>query len=128
MVLHLPQGYDTPIGEGGWRCRAGSGSASRWRARCTAIPRCWCSTSRTPTSTRRATRRSLEALRSLKAEGRTVFVMTHRLNIVGEADAVMVLANGAIQAYGPREQVMNSLPGRPRPVAVDRKTANAGAA
>ncbi len=42
--------------------------------------------------------------------------MTHRLNIVGEVDAVMVLANGAIQAYGPREQVMNSLPGRPRPV------------
>jgi ABC-type protease/lipase transport system fused ATPase/permease subunit len=35
--------------------------------------------------------------------------MTHRPNVVRIADAVIILANGAIQAYGPRQPVLTML-------------------
>ena len=128
MVLHLPEGYDTPIGEGGMALSGGQRQRIALARALYGDPALLVLDEPNANLDEAGDKALLEALRSLKAEGRTIFVMTHRLNIVGEADAVLVLANGAIQAYGPREQVMNSLPGRPRPVAVERKTANAGAA
>jgi ATP-binding cassette subfamily C exporter for protease/lipase len=128
MVLHLPEGYDTPIGEGGLALSGGQRQRIALARALYGDPALLVLDEPNANLDEAGDKALLEALRSLKAEGRTTFVMTHRLNIVGEADAVMVLANGAIQAYGSREQVMNSLPGRPRPVAVERKTANAGAA
>jgi ABC-type protease/lipase transport system fused ATPase/permease subunit len=53
----------------------------------------------------------------MKAEKRTVFVVTHRMNVVQLADAVLVLSNGSIEAYGPRETVMQSLKRRVTPGA-----------
>jgi ATP-binding cassette subfamily C exporter for protease/lipase len=64
------------------------------------------------------------ALRDMQREKRTVFVMTHRKNILSVVDVVMVLENGAIRAYGPRAAVLQSLQGPtggaripPRPAA-----------
>ena len=58
LILRLPQGYETQIGEvRSRRSRRGSASASPSRGRSTAIRSSWCSTSRTPTSMRKASRR-----------------------------------------------------------------------
>ena len=51
----------------------------------------------------------IKALQELKQEKRTVFVITHRTNVLGVADAIMVLVDGAIQAYGPRDTVAKAL-------------------
>ena len=47
----------------------------------------------------------VKAIQDLKARGRTVFVITHRLNVLAIADRLLVLNNGVIQADGPREEV-----------------------
>ena len=49
----LPDGLDTGSASGARRCRAGSGSGSRWRGRWCAAPGCSSWTTRRPASTRR---------------------------------------------------------------------------
>ncbi len=56
LIVRLPQGYDTPVGEQAETCPAVSSSGSHSHARCTAIPFFWCSTSPTPTSIPRGMR------------------------------------------------------------------------
>jgi ATP-binding cassette subfamily C exporter for protease/lipase len=59
----------------------------------------------------------IKAVADLKARGRTVFVITHRLNVLTIADRIVVLANGVVQADGPRDKVIAALrgPGRETP-------------
>jgi PrtD family type I secretion system ABC transporter len=56
------------------------------------------------------------AIASLKTAGKTVVVVSHKRGLVTRADKVLVMADGAIQAFGERDEVMARL-GRPRIVA-----------
>lgn len=51
----------------------------------------------------------LQAVSQLKEQGKTVFLISHRMNIVGIADRLLVLDNGKIQLYGPLQIVLNAL-------------------
>jgi ATP-binding cassette subfamily C exporter for protease/lipase len=49
------------------------------------------------------------ALRSLKARGATVVVMTHRTSVLGVSDKILLLIDGAQQAFGPRDEVLAAM-------------------
>ena len=49
------------------------------------------------------------AIRTLKARGTTFVVMTHRTSVLGVADKMLVLRDGAQQAFGPRDEVLAAL-------------------
>lgn len=49
------------------------------------------------------------AIRTLKADGRSVIVMTHRPVAVSECDRLMVLDKGQIKAIGPRDDIIRSM-------------------
>ncbi|MNL66304.1 Type I secretion system ATP-binding protein PrsD [compost metagenome] len=49
------------------------------------------------------------AIQQLKQTGATLFVITHRTNIVSQLDRLMVMNAGVISLYGPREQVLAEL-------------------
>jgi ATP-binding cassette subfamily C exporter for protease/lipase len=51
----------------------------------------------------------LEALKAAKARGATVVVMTHRTSVLEVADKMLVMVDGAQQAFGPRDQVLQAL-------------------
>ena len=51
----------------------------------------------------------VRAVLDLKAQGTTVIVVTHRTNIVSVVDKLMLLRDGALQLFGPRNEVMASL-------------------
>lgn len=51
----------------------------------------------------------LNALQYIKAQGTTLIVITHRPNILSVIDHMMVLTEGQIKAFGPRDEVLASL-------------------
>ena len=49
------------------------------------------------------------AIAALKQLGTTFVVMTHRSSILGVADKILLMREGAQQAFGPRDEVLAAL-------------------
>jgi len=113
MILRLPQAYETPIGEGGTALSGGQRQRIGLARAMYGSPALIVLDEPNANLDEAGDAALVEALREMKRENCTVFVMTHRLNVLSVVDAVMVLANGSIQAYGPREAVLKAMPQRP---------------
>lgn len=109
MILQLADGYDTVIGSdganlsGGQRQRIGLARAIYGTPKLIILDE--------PNSNLdEVGEKALSvAIQQLKAAGSTVFVITHRTNILTQLDRLLVMNNGTISLYGPREQVMAEL-------------------
>ena len=101
MILRLPRGYDTSIGEaggllsGGQRQRIGLARAMYGDPSVVILDE--------PNSNLDDTGEAalLKAVQDLKQQGKTVFLITHRPNIIGAADSIVVLNDGVIIHQGP---------------------------
>jgi ATP-binding cassette, subfamily C, bacterial exporter for protease/lipase len=109
MILRMRDGYDTPIGDGGVALSAGQQQRIALARALYDDPVLMVLDEPNANLDEAGDRALVEALRQLKKEGVTTFVMTHRLNLLGEADAVMILAEGTIQIYGPRDEVTKAV-------------------
>ena len=49
------------------------------------------------------------AITQLKAQGTTFIVMTHRTSVLSVADKMLVLRDGQLQMFGPRDEVLKAL-------------------
>ncbi len=126
MILRLPQAYETPIGEGGTALSGGQRQRIGLARAMYGSPALIVLDEPNANLDEAGDAALVEALREMKRENCTVFVMTHRLNVLSVVDAVMVLANGSIQAYGPREAVLKAMPQRPlaNPAGPDKILSN----
>ena len=48
-----------------------------------------------------------------KKQGKTVFAVTHRINLVSAADKILFLKEGRVAAFGPRDAVLAAMRGAP---------------
>jgi ATP-binding cassette subfamily C protein len=48
----------------------------------------------------------VQVIRRLKEAGKTVIVVSHKTGLIPAADKIMVMGNGAVQAFGPRDEVL----------------------
>ena len=109
MILRLPKGYDTPMGEaggtlsGGQRQRLGLARAMYGDPSIVVLDE--------PNSNLDEVGEAalLRAVQDLKAQGRTVFLITHRSGILAATDRLLLLKDGEIALYGPRQQVIAAI-------------------
>lgn len=109
MILRFPQGYETEIGgdsgqlSGGQRQRIALARALYKDPSLIVLDE--------PNSNLDdvGERALIQAVSTLKSEGRTVFIITHRTSILNAVDKLMVLREGAIQLFGERDQVLAAL-------------------
>ena len=109
MVLRLPQGYDTPVGESG---RALSGGQRQRIALARALygePDLVVLDEPNAHLDDAGEAALLQSLRALAARGATVFLVTHRAGALALADQVLVLHEGRLRAQGPRDAVLAQL-------------------
>jgi ATP-binding cassette, subfamily B, multidrug efflux pump len=107
FILEMPEGYETIIGErgitlsGGQRQRVAIARALLMNPRILILDD---STSSVDTQTERLIQRALNNL----MEGRTTFVIAHRLSTVHRADLILVLDQGRIIEQGTHRQLLEA--------------------
>ena len=49
------------------------------------------------------------AIREMKSDGRAIVIMTHRPMAISSCDTLLMLSNGKVAKYGPRDEVVRSI-------------------
>jgi ATP-binding cassette subfamily B protein len=105
LIARLPEGYDTVVGERGYRFSGGERqriAIARTILRNPPILVLDEATSALDTQTERAVQEALERL----AEGRTTIAIAHRLSTVRDADQIVVLDRGLVAEIGTHEELL----------------------
>jgi len=105
FIETLPNGYDTPLGEAGHRLSQGQRqrlSIARALLKNSPILILDEATSSLDTESEREVQAALENL----MQGRTVFVIAHRLSTVRRADVILVLESGRIVESGTHDELL----------------------
>ncbi len=107
MIMGLPDGYDTVVGERGYRLSGGERqrlAIARVLLRAPRIVLLDEATSALDTLVERQIQAALTAL----MKGRTAVVIAHRLSTILSADFIVVLDKGEIVAQGPHAQLLET--------------------
>lgn len=133
MILALPKGYETEIGDGGVFLSGGQRQLIGLARALYRAPKLVVLDEPNSNLDGEGEAALLRALATLKAEGTTVVLVSHRPNLVQGVDKVLVLREGMVEMFGPRIEVLKRLiqparPAAPAPVPAparldDRRTA-----
>lgn len=109
FIMNLPQGYATPVGQRGRKLSGGQRQRiAIARAMVRNAPILILDEPTTGLDAETA-QQILEPLRRLMA-GRTTFLVTHNLNIIREADLILLVGDGRVVAQGTHEELMRINP------------------
>jgi ATP-binding cassette subfamily C exporter for protease/lipase len=111
LILRMPQGYDTQLGEdgsglsGGQKQRVALARALYGNPSVVVLDE--------PNSNLDTVGEAAlaSAIVQLKAQGTTVILVTHRSSVLAQADKLLVLNDGRLQAFGPSQDVLKALSG-----------------
>lgn len=106
LVLRLPQGYDTPIGPGGGLLSGGQRQRVGLARALYRDPQVIVLDEPNSNLDDAGEAALLQAVVQLKARRATVVVVTHRKNMLPQVDRLLLLADGEIKGYGPRDRVL----------------------
>ena len=108
MIVELPQGYETQIGDNGVLLSGGQRQRIALARALYGDPKFLVLDEPNANLDTAAENRLLQTLGALKARA-TIVLITHRLNILGLADKILLLRKGAVEAFGPRDQIISQM-------------------
>ncbi|TCW32975.1 type I secretion system permease/ATPase [Gulbenkiania mobilis] len=109
MILRFPQGYDTRLGDGGNLLSGGQKQRIGLARAMYGDPSLIVLDEPNSNLDDVGEQALVRAIIDLKARGKTVVLITHRTSIISAVDKLMVLRDGLLQMYGPRDQVLAAL-------------------
>jgi PrtD family type I secretion system ABC transporter len=106
MILRLPDGYDTQIMVGGARLSGGQRQRIALARALYGDPALVVLDEPNSNLDGEGGEALMNAIREVKADGRLVVIMAHRPAAISECDLLLVVHEGVVQAFGPRDEVL----------------------
>lgn len=107
FIKGLPEGYDTQVGEGGVLLSGGQRQLIAFARALLANPRVLILDEATANVDVATDALILEAMEEI-SQGRTTVIIAHRFSTLGQANRVVVMADGRIQGQGTHEELLRN--------------------
>jgi ATP-binding cassette subfamily C exporter for protease/lipase len=109
FIEQLPKGYETQIGDDGSFLSGGERQRLALARALYGMPKFVVLDEPNASLDEVGDAALLNAVKMLRAQGTTVIVMTHRLNILGAIEHMLVLVDGQVQRFGTCQEVLAAL-------------------
>ncbi|OGB04537.1 MAG: peptidase [Burkholderiales bacterium RIFCSPHIGHO2_12_FULL_61_11] len=109
FIMGLPLGYESPVGREGARLAGGQRQRVALARAIYGDPVLVVLDEPNASLDEAGDAALAAAILALKARGTTFVVMTHRTSVLAVADKMLVLQEGVMQAFGPRDEVLDAL-------------------
>jgi ATP-binding cassette subfamily C exporter for protease/lipase len=109
MILHLPKGYDTPLGDGGAGLSGGQKQRLGLARAMYGDPALIVLDEPNSNLDEIGEQALVQAVLDMRRRGKTVVLITHRTSIIGATSKLLMLRDGALQMFGPTDQVLAAI-------------------
>ena len=109
IILRLAEGYETVIGPGGCALSGGQRQRVALARALYGEPRLVVLDEPNSNLDEAGERALADAIREARSRGATVVVVSHRASVLDAVDRILVLADGAVRVFGPRDEALARL-------------------
>lgn len=109
LILRMPKGYDTDVGEGGVVLSAGQRQRVGLARAVLCNPAFVVLDEPNANLDAEGEEALMRAIEAIKTNGGTVVIISHKVGVFRAADKMLVLRDGRVELFGPRDQVMSRL-------------------
>ncbi|HSJ40327.1 MAG TPA: ATP-binding cassette domain-containing protein, partial [Xanthobacteraceae bacterium] len=116
MILQLPGGYDYPLSLGGRGLSAGQAQRISLARALFRDPQYLILDEPNSNLDADGDQKLVQTLEELKTNGKTILIVAHRLSVLPIIDRLLVMQNGRLRMFGPRDEVLRQIaPTAPTP-------------